>query len=88
MFKEKTKSIMSNRTKKTLLVLGVGLITGMAAGVILGVLYAPDKGVETRRRLKSQARDLEDKIPDKFENVRNNERKEKSETRHNVAEVV
>ncbi|HJH59937.1 MAG TPA: YtxH domain-containing protein [Bacteroidetes bacterium] len=79
---------MSNRTKKTLLVLGVGLITGMAAGVILGVLYAPDKGVETRRRLKSQARDLEDKILDKFENVRNNERKEKSETRHNVAEVV
>lgn len=79
---------MSNRTKKTLLVLGAGLITGMAAGVILGVLYAPDKGVETRRRLKSQARDLEDKILDKFENVRNNERKEKSETRHNVAEVV
>ena len=79
---------MSNRTKKTLLVLGVGLITGMAAGVILGVLYAPDKGVETRRRLKSQARDLEDKILDKFVNVRNNERKEKSETRHNVAEVV
>ncbi len=79
---------MSNRTKKTLLILGAGLITGMAAGVILGVLYAPDKGIETRRRLKSQARDLEDKILDKFENVRNNERKEKSETRHNVAEVV
>jgi gas vesicle protein len=29
----------------------LGLLTGVAAGTIVGMLYAPDKGVNTRERL-------------------------------------
>jgi len=29
----------------------LGLVTGVAAGTLLGMLYAPDKGVNTRERV-------------------------------------
>jgi len=37
-----------SKAKKVLLTVGVS----MMAGAVLGMLYAPDKGAETRRRLK------------------------------------
>lgn len=77
-----------NGTMKSLLVLGAGVVTGIAAGITLGFLYAPNKGEETRRKLRSQAQSLEDRIINKFESVRHNDCKEKQETRHNVAETV
>jgi uncharacterized protein YjbJ (UPF0337 family) len=40
------------------------LLTGVAAGAILGVLFAPAKGTETRRRLMSIAGDLSDTARD------------------------
>ncbi len=33
----------------------LGLVTGTAIGVVLGVLFAPDKGVNTRQRLTDEA---------------------------------
>lgn len=32
---------------------GIGLITGVIGGIIAGVLYAPDKGDESRKKLKT-----------------------------------
>mgnify|MGYP006422459015 CR=1 FL=1 len=37
-------------------------VGGIAAGVAIGMLLAPDKGSETRRKLNNRARDLEDDI--------------------------
>jgi gas vesicle protein len=59
----------------------LGVLAGAATGAILGVLFAPDNGVETRRRLGESSRDiannlkskfseLVDGIADKYENVR------------------
>lgn len=40
------------------------LLTGLAVGVVLGILFAPDKGSETRRKIADQGRDLKDKFSD------------------------
>jgi gas vesicle protein len=59
----------------------LGVLAGAAAGAILGVLFAPEAGTETRRRLgegsrdvannlKARFSDLVDNIADKYESAR------------------
>lgn len=51
-----------NNNAKILAALGAGL----AAGAILGVLFAPDKGTETRKKINQQGQKLADAVKDKF----------------------
>ncbi len=43
----------------------IGLLTGLAAGAALGLLFAPEKGTETRDRLSQSLKDLGDSIKDR-----------------------
>ncbi|MBE9600610.1 YtxH domain-containing protein [Pedobacter sp. MC2016-24] len=43
----------------------VGLLAGLAAGAALGLLFAPEKGSETRDRLNQSLKDLGDSIKDR-----------------------
>lgn len=48
------------------------LLVGAAAGAVLGILFAPDKGSETRRKINEEGKKMSDAIKSKF-----NEMKEK-----------
>jgi gas vesicle protein len=50
----------------------VGLLVGLAAGAALGLLFAPEKGTETRDRLSQSLKDLGDSIKDKAADEINN----------------
>jgi gas vesicle protein len=56
-------------TRKALM----GVAAGLAAGVILGVLFAPEKGAKSRKKLSRKGEDLVDaineEIDDKFQQL-------------------
>ena len=41
-----------------------GLLTGLAAGAVLGLLFAPEKGEETRKKVREAAIDGMDNLKD------------------------
>ena len=51
-----------NTTAKML----TALATGAAAGAILGILFAPDKGKETRKKITDQGKKVADEVKYNF----------------------
>ena len=44
----------------------LGLLAGVAAGALLGVLFAPDKGSVTRKKITRKSEDYADGLTEKF----------------------
>jgi len=44
----------------------LGFLAGAAVGSILGILFAPEKGTETRRKISDSGSDLTDSLKSKF----------------------
>ncbi|MBE9480956.1 MAG: YtxH domain-containing protein, partial [Bacteroidetes bacterium] len=47
-----------------------GLISGVAIGAVLGILYAPDKGVNTRKKINKKAGEIKDDINKKIDDIK------------------
>jgi len=53
------------KTGKALL----GILTGVAVGAAVGILFAPDEGKKTRKKIRNKGRHLADDIKYKYDDV-------------------
>jgi gas vesicle protein len=47
----------------------LGVVIGAAAGAALGILFAPDKGINTRRKISSKGEEYADDVKQKFNDI-------------------
>ena len=50
----------------------LGLLGGFAAGALIGVLFAPEKGCDTRKKIAGKGKNLSDDLKTKFEDLYEN----------------
>jgi len=56
------KNTYMNNSNKILTSLGAGVLVG----AVLGILFAPDKGTETRKKISGQGKKIVDDVQNKF----------------------
>lgn len=49
----------------------IGTLTGLVVGAISGILFAPDKGTETRKKISQKSNDTISGIKEKLEDLMN-----------------
>ena len=50
----------------------LGVLGGITAGAIAGILFAPAKGKKTRKRILNKGKDFADDMKDKFDELNEN----------------
>jgi len=66
----------------------IALLAGAAAGVILGVLFAPMSGEEMRENISTKAADISDKVKKKAEEGMNYAKNLKSKASGKINEML
>ena len=65
-----------------------GFIAGAAVGTAIGILFAPDKGTETRRKISEQSNDLADNLKSKFTDMVDGVKEKFSAVRSDAEDVA
>jgi gas vesicle protein len=64
------------------------LLLGTAIGGVLGILFAPDKGSETRKKIVGKSEDLSEAIKDKFNEFVENFKDEVASVKERASDMV
>lgn len=66
----------------------LGLAVGTAIGVGLGILFAPDEGKNTRKKIKDSLRDKSDEFKEQLDNLTESMREKSLELKGSLEEKV
>ena len=66
----------------------LGLAVGTAIGVGLGILFAPDEGKNTRKKIKDSLRDKSDEFKEQLDNLTESVREKSLELKGSLEEKV
>lgn len=47
----------------------LGVIGGLVAGALMGILFAPAKGTKTRKKIKRKSNEYADEVKEKFDSA-------------------
>lgn len=64
------------------------LVLGAAIGAAMGILFAPNKGSETRRKITSKGEDLTDALKEKFKDLMDEVKKEVETVKDKAQELI
>lgn len=73
-----------NTTAKVLL----GVLAGLSVGALLGILFAPAKGTETRKKISKKGEDYVDAVKEKFAEFLNGISERFEHAKENGHEIV
>lgn len=66
----------------------LGVLTGVAVGALVGILFAPQKGSRTRNDILHAGEEYAEKLKDNFSGLVNNATKKVENTWHDAQELV
>ncbi|MEA4840868.1 MAG: YtxH domain-containing protein [Bacteroidales bacterium] len=66
----------------------LGIVAGVATGALLGVLFAPEKGATTRKRICRKGEDLTDDLKEKIDELVSNIAKKFDQVKKDVTDFA